>query len=102
MIGTLYKAYETRLAREVRRGPMPAHTAIILDGNRRHGERKGLTDPTAIYALGVGKLDDVLDWCAACEIPTVTLWVLSTDKPPARTGFGHSGRDRSENARARQ
>jgi short-chain Z-isoprenyl diphosphate synthase len=79
MIGPLYRAYERRLTDEVRCGPMPAHVAIILDGNRRHGERHGLTDPAAIYALGARKLDDVLDWCATFEIPAVTLWVLSTD-----------------------
>lgn len=78
-VNPLYQLYEHHLAREVRRGPLPAHIAIILDGNRRHGERQGLTDPTAIYTLGASKLDEVLDWCAAFEIPAVTLWVLSTD-----------------------
>src|SRR6185437_3447728 len=55
------------------------HIALILDGNRRHGERHGLTDPNTIYALGARKLDEVLDWCAALSVPAVTLWVLSTD-----------------------
>lgn len=79
MLGTIYKAYERRLANEVRRSPLPTHIAIILDGNRRHAERKGLTDPAMIYELGASKLDEVLDWCAAFGIPAVTLWVLSTE-----------------------
>ena len=79
MLRTIYKAYERRLASEVRRGPVPGHIAIILDGNRRHAERKGLTDPATIYQVGASKLDEVLDWCAAYGIPAVTLWVLSTD-----------------------
>lgn len=79
MLGTIYKAYERRLANEVRRGSVPGHIAIILDGNRRHAERKGLTDPATIYQLGASKLDEVLGWCAAYGIPAVTLWVLSTD-----------------------
>ena len=79
MTNPLYRLYEHHLIREVGRGPTPAHIAIILDGNRRHGEQKGLSDPTAIYTLGASKLDEVLDWCAAFAIPAVTLWVLSTD-----------------------
>ncbi|HLK71126.1 MAG TPA: polyprenyl diphosphate synthase [Steroidobacteraceae bacterium] len=80
MIHLLYRLYERRLEREVLRGgPGPQHIALILDGNRRHGERAGLRDPTEIYALGARKLDEVLDWCVALHVPAVTLWVLSTD-----------------------
>jgi short-chain Z-isoprenyl diphosphate synthase len=80
MIRLLYRLYERRLAREVQRGGRgPEHIALILDGNRRHGERYGVRDPQAIYALGARKLDEVLDWCAALGVPAVTLWVLSTD-----------------------
>ena len=75
----IYRLYERNLTREVARGPVPTHIAIILDGNRRHGERYGLTDPKQIYSLGARKLDAVLDWCAALSVPAVTLWVLSTD-----------------------
>ena len=79
MIGLLYRLYERRLAREVRRGPVPGHIAIILDGNRRHAVRRGLNDPKAIYALGARRLDDLLDWCSELAVPAVTLWVCSTD-----------------------
>ncbi|HTT04385.1 MAG TPA: polyprenyl diphosphate synthase [Steroidobacteraceae bacterium] len=80
MIHLLYRLYERRLEREVlHSGPGPQHIALILDGNRRHGERAGLRDPSEIYALGARKLDEVLDWCAALSVPAVTLWVLSTD-----------------------
>jgi short-chain Z-isoprenyl diphosphate synthase len=80
MIDLLYRLYERRLESEVLRGgPGPQHIALILDGNRRHGERAGLRDPNEIYALGARKLDEVLDWCAALRVPAVTLWVLSMD-----------------------
>jgi short-chain Z-isoprenyl diphosphate synthase len=80
MIHLLYRLYERRLEREIRRGGRgPQHIALILDGNRRHGERYNLRDPGAIYALGAHKLDEVLDWCAALNVPAVTLWVLSTE-----------------------
>jgi short-chain Z-isoprenyl diphosphate synthase len=75
----LYRLYERRLLREVCEHPVPRHIGIILDGNRRYGERHGVHDPRAIYALGAGKLDDILDWCAALAVPAVTLWVFSTD-----------------------
>ena len=60
---------------------MPAHIGIILDGNRRHGDRRGIEDPHAIYSLGARKIDEVLSWCAAVGIPAVALRVLSTEYP---------------------
>ena len=75
----LYYLYERQLLRQMRSGPMPAHIGIILDGNRRYGQRHGLIDPHAIYSLGARKLDEVLDWCGQLAIPAVTLWVLSTE-----------------------
>jgi short-chain Z-isoprenyl diphosphate synthase len=75
----IYGLYETRLLREVRDGPMPRHIGIILDGNRRHAREIGVSDFRAIYDRGAGKLDDVLDWCAALGVRAVTLWVCSTD-----------------------
>jgi short-chain Z-isoprenyl diphosphate synthase len=75
----LYLLYEARLARQTEGEPVPRHIGIILDGNRRHGERNGVRDPKAIYAIGAQKLDDVLDWCADLGVPAVTLWVFSTD-----------------------
>jgi short-chain Z-isoprenyl diphosphate synthase len=81
----LYRLYERQLLREVIEQLMPRHVGIILDGNRRYGERWGLTDPTQIYSLGARRLDDVLDWCGELGIPAVTLWVCSTEnlsRPP--------------------
>jgi short-chain Z-isoprenyl diphosphate synthase len=75
----LYRLYEHRLAGQVAGRAMPRHIGIILDGNRRYGARRGLSDPSEIYALGAGKLDDVLDWCGELAVPAVTLWVFSTD-----------------------
>src|SRR5262245_52793317 len=75
----LYYFYERRLLRQIRCGQMPGHIGIILDGNRRYGQRLGLTDPHAIYSLGARKLDEVLDWCGQLAIPAVTLWVFSTE-----------------------
>src|SRR5580704_9271760 len=75
----LYRLYEHWLTRQVEGRTVPRHIGIILDGNRRYGARHGLHDPGEIYALGAGKLDDVLDWCGELAVPAVTLWVFSTD-----------------------
>ena len=75
----LYFLYERRLRRQVGGGSVPAHIGIILDGNRRHGRERGVTDPQEIYGLGARKLDEVLDWCGEFAVGAVTLWVLSTD-----------------------
>src|SRR6266852_8308607 len=79
LLAALYRLYERRLARQVRAQAVPRHVGVILDGNRRHGRQRQLTDPEEIYAVGADKLDDLLTWCVELKIPAVTLWVLSTD-----------------------
>jgi len=74
----LYFFYERRLERQLQGGAIPKHVGIILDGNRRFGRRRRITDPHELYTLGADKLDHVLDWCATLGIPAVTLWVCST------------------------
>jgi short-chain Z-isoprenyl diphosphate synthase len=61
----LYFLYERRLLKQVRRGALPRHIGIILDGNRRHGRARGLVEPH--------------DWCGELGILVVTLWVFSTE-----------------------
>ena len=75
----LYFLYARRLTRGLRQRARPRHIGIILDGNRRHGRSLGISEPRAIYDLGADKLDEILEWCAELGIPTVTLWVFSTE-----------------------
>jgi short-chain Z-isoprenyl diphosphate synthase len=75
----LYWIYERRVLNQLKLRPMPRHIGIILDGNRRHARKRGLSDPCQIYQHGAEKLDDILDWCAELRIPAVTLWVFSTE-----------------------
>jgi short-chain Z-isoprenyl diphosphate synthase len=75
----LYYLYEARLLRQLSRGPVPGHIGIILDGNRRHGRARGITEPREVYGLGARKLDEILEWCVDLGIGGVTLWVFSTD-----------------------
>jgi short-chain Z-isoprenyl diphosphate synthase len=79
MFRLLYYLYARRLTRDIRGRPRPRHIGIILDGNRRHGRSLGIVEPRAVYDLGADKLDEVLEWCAELAVPTVTLWVFSTE-----------------------
>ena len=79
LLRPLYVVYERRLFSQVRERPSPRHVGIILDGNRRFGQRAGMRDPLQVYRRGADKLDDVLTWCGELHIPAVTLWVCSTD-----------------------
>jgi short-chain Z-isoprenyl diphosphate synthase len=79
LVRFLYWIYERRLLHQIERRSLPRHIGIILDGNRRHGRRRGLGDPREIYQCGADKLNDVLDWCAEVGINAVTLWVFSTE-----------------------
>jgi short-chain Z-isoprenyl diphosphate synthase len=82
----LYWIYERRLVEQVKRRPMPRHIGIILDGNRRHARKHGVTEPCEIYQRGAEKLDDVLNWSAEMHIPAVTLWVFSTENLKRSSG----------------
>ncbi len=79
MMRFLYYLYERRLLRQLRQGPVPRHVGIILDGNRRYGKQRQLTDSREIYELGAQKLDDILAWSDDLRIGAVTLWVCSTE-----------------------
>lgn len=75
----LYYSYEKLLQNEVRRGTMPTHVGLILDGNRRYAIEMGFDDVTLGHKEGAKKLDDVLQWCCDLGIKIVTIWVLSTE-----------------------
>lgn len=75
----LYFFYEKRLENEIRKGSLPTHVGLILDGNRRYAREMGYNDITKGHWEGAKKLDDVLNWCAEFDIKVVTIWVLSTD-----------------------
>ncbi|HOP86322.1 MAG TPA: polyprenyl diphosphate synthase [Syntrophorhabdaceae bacterium] len=76
----IYLFYEKILEKEVKKkGLMPTHVGLILDGNRRYAKEKGFDDVTKGHKAGAKKLDDVLQWCGEFDIKIVTIWVLSTD-----------------------
>ena len=57
---------------------VPKHIAIIPDGNRRWGRKKGISMREA-YAIGIRKIGDVMKWCKEADICMLTMWGFSTD-----------------------
>jgi short-chain Z-isoprenyl diphosphate synthase len=78
-LAPLYRLYTNRLRHEVERSDLPAHVAVILDGNRRWASGEGLPEPWAGHKAGADKLDELLDWCAGLGIERVTVWALSNE-----------------------
>jgi short-chain Z-isoprenyl diphosphate synthase len=75
----LYRLYERRLATSLRRrGGLPRHVGVILDGNRRWARELGMTS-AAGHRRGADRIDDLLVWAREMGIPVVTLWLLSTE-----------------------
>lgn len=85
----LYWFYEGRLEGSVRRGPLPKHIGLIMDGNRRFAKNTGL-GVTAGHDYGADKAHEVLDWCFDLGIRHVTLWGFSSDnRGRAETEVSH-------------
>ncbi len=72
------KLYELKLLREVKRGRIPRHVAIIMDGNRRYAREKGLS-PQMGHVFGSKKAEEVLEWCWELGIKMLTLYAFSTE-----------------------
>lgn len=81
----IYRLYTRRLEEEVRRGRLPHHIGLILDGNRRFAREMGFVDVVEGHRRGADKVEEVLNWCEELGIRMVTIWILSTEnlsRPP--------------------
>jgi tritrans,polycis-undecaprenyl-diphosphate synthase [geranylgeranyl-diphosphate specific] len=74
----VYRFYEGRLLAQVKKGEIPGHIGIILDGNRRWAQVQGLSEGRG-HMEGANRAEELLDWCHDLGIKTVTLYVLSTE-----------------------
>jgi tritrans,polycis-undecaprenyl-diphosphate synthase [geranylgeranyl-diphosphate specific] len=74
----IYSLYEGRLEAQVRKGEMPTHVGLILDGNRRWAKDMGF-DSTMGHRYGFEKLKSVLRWCWDLGIHVVTVYALSVE-----------------------
>jgi short-chain Z-isoprenyl diphosphate synthase len=78
-LAPIYRYYLVRLRHEIQGSTLPAHVAVILDGNRRWASLSGLREPWAGHRAGANKLDELLDWCVRLGIEQVTVWALSNE-----------------------
>ena len=72
------KIYEKWLEKTIEKGEIPAHIAIIMDGNRRWAKKRGL-EPWLGHRFGAEKLEEVVEWCLKLGIKVVTFFALSTE-----------------------
>ncbi len=69
-------AYERLLRREI--DEVPAHVAVIQDGNRRYASERG-DAPTDGHRAGARTTERVLEWCEELGIAELTVYALSTE-----------------------
>jgi len=74
----IYKLYEKWLWFQVKDGIKPEHVAIILDGNRRWASSKALI-PWLGHRHGANKVNDLMNWCLALDVKSITLYAFSTE-----------------------
>ncbi|MBS3815756.1 MAG: di-trans,poly-cis-decaprenylcistransferase [Hadesarchaea archaeon] len=72
--------YEKKLLWKVKDNneSLPKHVAIILDGNRRYAEEKGIPKEKS-HGIGAKKLEKVLDWCQEIGIKHMTVYAFSKE-----------------------
>jgi tritrans,polycis-undecaprenyl-diphosphate synthase [geranylgeranyl-diphosphate specific] len=75
---TLRDLTEKRLAELVREEPVPAHLAIIMDGNRRFAGEHGMGVQDG-HQAGRDTLEELLNWCLELQIRILTVYALSTE-----------------------
>ncbi len=75
----LYGLYQRRLDGLVRRGHLPHHVGVILDGNRRFARKIGLASVGEGHQAGADKAEELVRWCDDLAIPVVSVWALSID-----------------------
>ncbi len=74
----IYKIYEKLLFSEIKKGLIPKHIGVILDGNRRWAKARGVSKDIA-YREGAKKVENIIRWCNELGVKSLTMFVLSTE-----------------------
>jgi len=67
-----------KMVEEVKKGKLPRHIAIIMDGNRRYALKEGMP-PHKGHEAGKDKLEEVVEWCHEVGVRVLTVFAFSTD-----------------------
>lgn len=73
-----YAVYERRLRRALPADRLPRHIGVVVDGNRRWARQAGAHTADG-HLAGADTIVEFIGWCAELGVPTVTLYMLSTD-----------------------
>ncbi|MCL2296616.1 MAG: polyprenyl diphosphate synthase [Methanomassiliicoccaceae archaeon] len=76
---TAYSRYKRELTQEIKKGPIPKHIAMIMDGNRRYAAEYLDGDGNEGHRKGEEKIEEMLEWCLDLGIRYVTVYALSTE-----------------------
>ena len=82
--GGLGLLYDRLLSRNVRRDLLPAHVAIVMDGNRRFALSSGLRNEQG-HRMGKEKVREVMRWCRDVGIQYLTVYALSLENLTSRS-----------------
>ena len=82
--GGLGLLYDRLLSRNVRRDLLPAHMAIVMDGNRRFALSSGLRNEQG-HRMGKEKVREVMRWCRDIGIKYLTVYALSIENLTSRS-----------------
>ena len=66
------------MLREIRDAPVPGHVGFIMDGNRRHAEKRGEL-PWEGHRLGSDTVEALVGWGREIGVRTMTLYAFSTE-----------------------
>ena len=77
-LSPIYKVYERRLEGQIRKGPVPKHLAVIMDGNRRYAESLGML-PFEGHVKGKTTLENLSDWSRNLDIRYLTVYAFSLE-----------------------
>ena len=108
-LSPVYKVYEKRLERQIKRGQVPKHLAVIMDGNRRYAENLGIL-PHEGHIKGKSTLENLSDWCRHLGIRHLTVYAFSlenfdrdeTELSPLMDLFEESFRSAGDDPRVHQ
>ncbi|KAJ2846129.1 cis-prenyltransferase [Coemansia erecta] len=61
----------------IKQGPIPAHIAFIMDGNRRYARKSHMDKVSGGHFAGFKKLSTVLEWCKELGISNVSVFAFA-------------------------
>lgn len=80
MRGIAERLYVGRLRSQLsKRGALPDHIGVIMDGNRRWAREAGFANASIGHRYGAEHMEDLLQWCQQLDINYVTIFVCSTE-----------------------